>query len=663
MSGSARRKDTPGLHDRASFSIRYRSEHIGTIRFSSGPDGYRGTATICIGGATTRRTLRVDCDKPGRWHTVTARSSFGQVRMTREDTRLDVTFDGQRTSMRIPRDVVLQDGYAPALISDLIRACRARGRRRFPVCALPGSCGTVLIRRRRRFTCPIDGRRRARIDQFSYERAGSFAWVWADVRGRVLMVSAPAHETAFVRSGCSYLYRRLVLAPASLDGLHRVSIRDVRVRMRDGARLATTLYLPAGAGKYAGILIRTPYGRPLEDLEARFFCRHGFAVAVQHVRGRFGSGGEWHPFVHEGKDGYDTIEWLAKQPWCTGRIGMTGGSYSGWVQWWAAAERPPHLVTIVPGASPSDPFDGGIPYEGGVFCTTTSLGFLDVTARNATVDVSGAAMIAVASRNWSKAVRSLPVIDLDKTVLGRRDRIWRTWIRHLSKDRYWRQVSFLDCLRTMSIPVFHNAGAFDALTTSTILNYRRMRANGHGHQKLVIGPWPHFGETRTFGGRDFGAGAVFDLSRATVRWFDFWLKGRDNGIGEEPPVAVFVTGINRWRHAWQYPLAETALQKWYLRAGPRKSRGARGLLSRREPGPGDMSSTFVYDPADPTPDGEPLGQLRQTRIRRTSSGEARASSPERTDRLSVLHGAVEAKVDPYRSRLVASVGVIVRQGH
>ena len=267
--------------------------------------------------------------------------------------------------------------------------------------------------------------------------------------------------------------------------------------MRDGARLATTLYLPAGAGRYAGILIRTPYGRPLEDLQARFFCRHGFAVAVQHVRGRFNSGGEWHPFVHEGKDGYDTIEWLAKQPWCTGRIGMTGGSYSGWVQWWAAAERPPHLVTIVPGASPSDPFDGGIPYEGGVFCTTTSLGFLDVTARNATVDVSGAAMLAVASRNWSKAVRSLPVIDLDKKVLGRRDRIWRTWIRHFSKDGYWRQVSFLDSLRTMSIPVFHNAGAFDALTTATILNYRRMRTHGHGHQKLVVGPWPHFGETRS----------------------------------------------------------------------------------------------------------------------------------------------------------------------
>src|SRR5262249_36483040 len=156
-----------------------------------------------------------------------------------------------------------------------------------------------------------------------------------------------------------------------------------------------------------------------------------------------------------------------------------------------------------------------------------------------------------------------------------------------------RQVSFLDRLRTMSIPVFHNAGAFDPLTTSTILNYRRMRANGHGHQKLVIGPWPHFGGTRSFGGRDFGAGAGVGLSRATLRWFDFWLKGRDNGIGEEPSVAVFVTGTNRWRFASQYPLPETALQKLYLRAGLRKRRGALGVLSRREPAPRDASSTFV----------------------------------------------------------------------
>ena len=139
-----------------------------------------------------------------------------------------------------------------------------------------------------------------------------------------------------------------------------------------------------------------------------------------------------------------------------------------------------------------------------------------------------------------------------------------------------------------------------------------------------------FGETRRFGGRDFGAGAVLGLSRATVRWFDFWLKGRDNGIGEEPPVAVFVTGSNRWRRAWQYPMPGTSLEKWYLRAGPRRNRGTAGILSRREPGPRAASSRFAYDPADPTPEAplsENCGKPGRAGPREVARGRRHASEP------------------------------------
>ena len=100
----------------------------------------------------------------------------------------------------------------------------------------------------------------------------------------------------------------------------------------------------------------------MTDIQGRYYARRGYAVAVQDCRGRFGSEGVWEPFLNEPKDGYDAIEWLAAQPWSNGKVGMIGGSYVGWVQWWAASQHPPHLVTIIPNVSPPDPFYN-IPYE------------------------------------------------------------------------------------------------------------------------------------------------------------------------------------------------------------------------------------------------------------------------------------------------------------
>ena len=110
--------------------------------------------------------------------------------------------------------------------------------------------------------------------------------------------------------------------------------------MRDGVKLATDLYLPQTDSKVPVILIRTPYKKEMVEIQGRYYARRGYVVAIQDCRGRFGSGGVWEPFLNEAKDGYDAIEWLAAQPWSNGKVGMIGGSYVGWVQWWAASERP-----------------------------------------------------------------------------------------------------------------------------------------------------------------------------------------------------------------------------------------------------------------------------------------------------------------------------------
>ena len=289
---------------------------------------------------------------------------------------------------------------------------------------------------------------------------------------------------------------------------------------------------------------------------------------VQDVRGRFASEGQWEPFVNEAKDGYDTIEWIARQPWSTGKVGMIGGSYLAWVQWFAASLRPPHLTTIIPNASPSDPFHN-MPYDNGMLFLTGTFLWTSVIESGATSNLSDVRLRTAIDKHFGSLVSSLPVVDLDKAVLGKESRFWRDWIAHPSpRDRYWSGTLFLDSLKKLKIPVFHQSGWFDGDGIGTELNYLKMTGYGHGNQKLIIGPWPHSdSSTRGIWGHDFGPLALFDLQRAYLRWFDYWLKGVDNGVPKEPLVDVFVMGSNRWLPAARYPLPETRTEKLYLSSG------------------------------------------------------------------------------------------------
>jgi putative CocE/NonD family hydrolase len=154
--------------------------------------------------------------------------------------------------------------------------------------------------------------------------------------------------------------------------------------------------------------------------------------------------------VNEAKDGYDTIEWLAAQPWSSGKVGMIGGSYLGWVQWWAASQRPPHLVTLIPNVSPPDPFFN-LPYEYGVFFLGADIWWAEVLQSGATADISGAAMAKIGEKKYTTLLRALPVIDLDRTVLGKENPYWRTWIEHPTNDAYWDRANFLDRLQDVNI--------------------------------------------------------------------------------------------------------------------------------------------------------------------------------------------------------------------
>lgn len=367
---------------------------------------------------------------------------------------------------------------------------------------------------------------------------------------------------------------RKLLSPAK----HDVKIdRKVSVPMRDGVKLVADVYAPKAEGKFPVVLARTPYGRGTEGmLKGSFFARRGYVFVAVDVRGRGESEGEWFPFRNEEKDGYDTIDWIAKQPWCDGNVGMIGASYVGVVQWYAAKSRHPNLKAIVPQVSPPDP-DQNIPYEGGVFVLATAWWAKMLDNPNGKVD-------------WDKAMKTLPLSELDVAV-GTKMKFLDEWLAHPPSDeKYWAPFRYQN--HEMNVAVLNISGWFDGDQPGAPQNFVGRRK--HKHQFLIMGPWTHFfNSSRTIGKADFGPEAVIDLDHVELRFFDRYLKGIDNGMDGEDPVAVFVMGENKWRKLKDWPSQTTSL---YLSGGkPAKRDGDGRLVAGGAKGAGE----FRYDPMNP----------------------------------------------------------------
>jgi len=189
-----------------------------------------------------------------------------------------------------------------------------------------------------------------------------------DSSNRVVMMDVPAQRLRFLVPGWEGLTNDPLAAfPELSQPTFKVKIeRAVTMKTRDGVKLVQDVIRPDAPGKYPTILERTPYGRDSATVEGPFYASRGYVFIVQDCRGRNDSDGNWDPFMAERKDGYDTVQWAASQPWSDGSVGMIGGSYGGLVQWAAAVEAPPALKCIVPQVSPPDAMLN-IPYDNGVF--------------------------------------------------------------------------------------------------------------------------------------------------------------------------------------------------------------------------------------------------------------------------------------------------------
>lgn len=319
-------------------------------------------------------------------------------------------------------------------------------------------------------------------------------------------------------------------------------LRDLRMPMRDGTLLAADVYLPAAEGAWPTLLERTPYNKESSSeiaLDApTYFASRGYAVVIQDTRGRFKSAGEFRPFHDDGwrvnRDGYDTVEWIAGQPWSNGKVGTIGGSYSGATQYQMLPTRPPHLVAQFVRESSSD-YHAEWVYRGGALELAFILPWaLNVTLSNLAHLVPpeqleahrGALTRAVEEIGSWFTARPLAPCPL---LAGLSD-WYNDWLDHPDDGPFWWQWNLALKSHEVDTPVYHLGGWFDGFLRGTLENFRNFRRQARTErarsgQKLLVGPWIH-GPTnldqRVIGEIDYGPEAALQLNPLRLRWFDYW---------------------------------------------------------------------------------------------------------------------------------------------
>jgi putative CocE/NonD family hydrolase len=378
--------------------------------------------------------------------------------------------------------------------------------------------------------------------------------------------------------------------------------------MRDGVRLSTDIYRPDAPGKFPVLLLRTPYGNGgKDDKDGHFYAERGYVVVIQDTRGRYDSEGMFDPMQTEALDGYDTQQWIGKQPWCNGKLGTFGGSYNGFTQWMPAPLGSPYLITMFTSKTFSDFYREA--YVGGAFRILRWSPWSYAMSRPDNVNPS------FEQNLQDSAFRMIPFMEQDK-VLGWKIPFLRDWLAHPQPDLYWERSRVGKHYEDIRTSIYHLGGWFDSFQQGTLDNFIRMTGPDIGpeirtKQKLLMGPWIHGSASRRTGDLDFGEEADFNTRDVQLRWFDNQLKGVNNGIMQEPPVRIFVMGENTWRDEYEWPLARTDYREYYFHSnGKANTLEGDGRLDTQLP-ENEPPDTYVYDPEDPviTPGrDEPIDQ-------------------------------------------------------
>lgn len=336
----------------------------------------------------------------------------------------------------------------------------------------------------------------------------------------------------------------------SVRGGDDIVVEKLMIPMRDGVRLSAGVVRPSGEGPWP-VLLEQRYANALTPGVVNRYsnlARHGYVVVLANFRGAQESEGVWRGYRSlawgERQDGYDLVEWLAVQPWSTGKIGSFGSSQAGFAQNFLAVTQPPHLVAQ--------------------FMVDTGLSLFHIGYR------IGGAHDPQRFQSLGRVAR----------VPAHNDELLEEWTLHPTYDDYWADEDSSRHFDKMNLPCFTVGSWYDFMCTSSIESYIGRQHHGgsesRGRQKLLIGPWLHGGgKGQRTGELVYPDNAAFNIDAQMVRWFDHYLKGVDNGVEKEPNVRYYVMGAvgeagapgNVWRTASDWPVPAKATPYYLQPAG------------------------------------------------------------------------------------------------
>lgn len=388
----------------------------------------------------------------------------------------------------------------------------------------------------------------------------------------------------------------LVAAAITSSAMADVATETVSIRMRDGIALATDIYRDAAVSKAPVILMRTPYDKSKQKGNAEKYAEAGYIVLIQDCRGTRESEGVLAPYNNEGQDGFDTIEWITRQAWCSGRVGMMGGSYVGAVQWQAAVEHPPGLAAIAPQATWSS-FYRNLYLGGAVRLSLISSWLAGNTPKPEGVQPA----------DMNEALLRLPLSDVDEAI-GWPMPWLDAYLTHPEPNGFWKRLDLTDELPNLKMPALHVVGYYDFFSRESVGNFMIMQQSRdpqtRKQQRLVLGPWDHgtVGKA-TVAEVDFGPDAEMDTFALQLDWFDRHLKQDPVAIARPfPPVRYFSMGDNSWHDAQTWPPEGFSATSFYLHSDSKaNTRSGAGKLNREEPAGEEPADTFRADPAHPVP--------------------------------------------------------------
>ena len=383
--------------------------------------------------------------------------------------------------------------------------------------------------------------------------------------------------------------------------------RNVPVPMRDGTILRADVYRPDRGGPYPVLVHRTPYGK-FRRLSLNRFVTAGYIVVDQDARGRYESEGKWESAyrfeTHDAEDGYDTVEWAAKLPRSTSKVGTFGMSYDAFLQWRLAPLHPPSLMCMsayMGGAASLTDAEAPAGIRPGIV-TWWAMMAADMRRRE---NMPGVHTLweyrKLREEKSEKWIYWLPWLELPGDFFGYETDAAKHWLKNPHVDPWKLDEGIKEItVPNLDITGWYDYGNDDMLLFRTMIKEAKTEVARKG-SRIIIGPWGHGPTDRRFGNIDFGANAELDKTALQIRWFDYWLKGKQNGAEKDAPVRIFVMGDNQWRDEQHWPLRRTKKRILFITSdGHANTPRGDGKLVIERP---ESSNTdkYVYDPKDPVP--------------------------------------------------------------